>query len=270
MNAEQTALLDRWNAFLAKIDGRLREIMAEAEQGLVAIWTAHPDDPLPFGNAISGLDHRVRELRNKVDETWEQQVEEKFSDAGGEFLDVGLDRKQDFLQTFDETWSTFKVRASTAFHRNLWPLAQAAMQKPVACNRCGAPLLLPNRHEPHSLSCPHCGAANQVIPEGVVSMWLEGAGHAFGEEAALPVRHRIERFRIEVDRRRRAADWAPEPVESLDQWEAMEREYWTTYAEARARATGRSRDDELIESRMRSFRQYTLETDQRWRRAKGL
>lgn len=267
MTPQQTALMERWNAFLSKIESRLGEIMAEAEQGLTQIWAQHPDDPMPMGNAMSGLDHRVRQLRDKIQETWDQQVEDKFSAAA--FLDAGLDRKRDFEQSFDETWTMFKARAQTAFYRNLWPRAQQAMQKPVACTRCGAPIEPSVRHQAVSMTCPHCHTVNQILPDKAVSTYFM-AGHAFGEEASLPLRFEIERFRIAVDRQRRAASWAPEPVESLDRWEQMERAYWQRYAEVKAQLTGERPDQAFVESRMEFFRKASLETDQRWRKAKGL
>ena len=276
MNAEQAALMERWNAFLQKIDARLRELIVEAEAGLAGLIQQYPEDFAPIGNALSGLDHRVAELRKKIDETWESSVEPKFKDMRGEndfFWDAGLDRRGDAQLAFDQTWATCKVRATTAFYRNLWPRAQAALQKPVPCSRCGGELTLPTRVSSVSVPCAFCKAVTQVIPDKLVTMCFGafgGAGHVFGEEAALPLRFAIDRFRVEVDRARRAAKWAAEPVESLDRWEAMERAYWMKYAECAAGVTGRATDMELVESRMASFRKYSLETDQRWRRAKGL
>ena len=45
------------------------------------------------------------------------------------------------------------------------------------------------------------------------------------------LREELERWREEVDRWRRARDWAPEPLESLEQWRAKELACWQRYAE---------------------------------------
>ncbi len=276
MNAEQTALMERWNGFLQKIDGRLAELIAETEAGVGGLIQQYPEDYAPIGNALAGLDHRVSELRKKIDETWEGQVEPKFKSMRGEndvFWDAGLDRRADAQLAFDHTWAACKVRVTTAFYRNLWPRAQAALQKPVPCSRCGGELTLPTRTSSVSVTCGYCKAVTQVIPDKLVTMCFGafgGAGHVFGEEAAMSLRFAIDRFRVDVDRARRAAKWAAEPVESLDRWEAMERAYWLKYAEAAAAVVGRAPDMELVESRMGAFRKYSLETDQRWRKSKGL
>ena len=73
-----------------------------------------------------------------------------------------------------------------------------------------------------------------------------------------------------MDRKRRANSWAAEPIESLDQWLAMERAYWQKYAQVKAATLGSAVDEELVKSRVDSFMEYTLKRDQRWRKAKGL
>lgn len=272
MNAEQQALCARFEGFLAKIDERLREIMTEAEQGVLALIAQHPTDVMPLGNALSGLDHRVRELKDKIQETWDQQIESKFSalDSGGRFLDVGFDMKQDFEQRFDEQWATFKVRAHSQFYRNLFPLATAAAQKPVPCSQCGAPLEAVDRSVSASIHCVHCGAVNQILRDPAISAYKLGGPHAFADEEALPLRFEIERFRTQVDRQRRATSWANESFESLQRWEQMERAYWQRFVEAKARFGGEPVDHALVESRMAQFRKYDLETNQIWRKGMGL
>jgi hypothetical protein len=271
MNAAQQALWERWRGFLAKIDERKGEIVAEAGEGLAELMGAYPEDPMPLGNALTGLRFRFEELKKKVDDTWEQQVEPKFSEqSGGGFLDAGLDAKQDFLLGIDDAWGAFEARMQAEFYRRLRPRAEALLGKPVECMYCRAALDLPAPHESISLTCPYCHAVNQILPETAVAIYFSGAPHAFAAEAALPLRHAIERFRVEADRARRAAGWAAEPVASLDRWEAMERAYWERYAQVAGEVAGRPPDTELVASRMEMFRKYTLMTNQLWRKAKGL
>ena len=271
MNSTQKGLWERWQGFLSKIEERKNEILAEAEEGLAELIGAYPDDPMPLGNALQGLRFRFEELKKKVDDTWEQAVEPKFeeADAGG-FLDAGLDSKQDFLLGIDEAWAAFEARMNGVFYKRLRPRAEALLGKPVECMYCRAELDIPVPHESVSLTCPYCHAVNQIMPETAVAIFFAGAPAAAAVEAALPLRYEIERFRIEVDRKRRASGWANEPLESLDRWEAMERAYWERYAAAKGEAAGLPPDAELVASRMEWFRKYTLMTNQVWRKAKRL
>lgn len=273
MNAQQQALLQRWEAFCAKIDARLDELIAEARQGVEALARQYPTDTAPLGNALGGLDNRIAQLRERIEQTWDDSVEEKFeqADEGDGFLDVGLDARRDFEIDFDEKWDAWKARAVADYHRQMWPHVQQALQQPVHCTQCGAPLANPGQARTVAINCTHCGAVVQIVPDPAVSTYFGGgAAHAFGEEAAVAIRYQIERFREQVDRWRRAREWAHEPLESMEKWEAMELSYWQAYAGAQAQLLGQPVDEQLIESRMRDFRKHHLENDQHWRRAKGL
>jgi len=263
------ALWDRWEGFLSKIVERQREILAEAEEGIGALIAAHPEDPVPLGNALSGLRFRMEELYKKLDDTWEGQVSAKFAEVSNAFEERGRDRGEDVKQTLTAEYEALAVRLSADFYRNLAPRAAAAREKPAPCMMCGAPLPLPTRSEAVSITCPYCSAVNQVMPDRAASLYL-GAGHALAEEAALPLRHAVQRFRVEAHRRRRASNWSPEPVDSLDHWVQLERAYWEKYAAVKAQVLGVAPDRDLIESRMRQFMEYTVMQDQSWRRAKGI
>jgi len=270
MNAEQTALVARFEGFIAKIFGRQAELMAEAEQGLKGLAAQYPEDSLPMGNAIGALDHRMRQLRERIGQAWDAQIEEQFSDAGdGAFLDVGLDQKRDAEMKLEQEWQTFLANTVCAIYRDLWPQVQAALAKPVGCSQCGSELPVKAQLNIVAATCAHCGTANQVVPERIVSNYYGAGVQAFADAAALPLRHEIELFRERVDRQRRANDWKPEPLESMERWNEMERAFWLRFAETRAQMRGEEPDLELVESRMKSFRQYGLETDQRWRAKHG-
>jgi hypothetical protein len=272
MNADQTALVQRFNGFLQKIDDRLTELINEAEAGLGALFAEHPDDPLVVGNAISGLDYQIQQLHEKVNSTWEGQIEGAFSalDSGGAFLDVGIDRKEDFLLALDERWQTFKGQAAVAFYQGMQALAEQAAAQEFRCRTCSATLEPPVRYESVSLTCPYCHAVNQVIPSMVVCQYYgTGAAHAVAEAAALPLRFAIERYRVEVNRDRRHRSWGAETIQQLEKWEQMELAFWTKYVEGRGEHLRQPPDQELLQSRMKAFRQYNLENNQVWRKAKG-
>jgi len=263
------ALWQRWEAFLAKIAERQGEILAEAEEGIREIINSFPEDAMPLGNALQGMRFRIEELKQKVDDTWEQQVAPKFDEVGAAFAEKGRDRKQDFVAELAAKWDLFGAQMEALFYQNLQPRAAEGEKKLVHCGGCGAPLKLPSRKDAVSHKCAACGALNQVLAETAVALY-QGAGHARAQLESLPLRHEIERFRIQVDRQRRANSWAPEPVESLDRWLEMERAYWEKYAQVKAATLGTPVDQELVRSRVDQFMEFTLKRDQRWRKAKGL
>lgn len=264
------ALMQRLEGFLGKIFERQREILAEAEAGCAGLRAEFPEDPQPLGNALGAIQAQMHQLAQRIDEAWEKQIEPLFEAQAPAALDRALDRKDDARSELDERWRAFEVRANADFYRALQPRVAPLLARPIPCARCGAVVRERGVVRTEAIPCPKCGAVAQVVPEAAVRMVLGGgAGHAFGEEAALPLRLEVERFRVRVDRERRARGWAPEPLDSLDRWEAMERAAWVKYAEVRAATGGEPVDRELVESRMAAFRKASLETDARWRKAKG-
>ncbi len=264
------ALFQRLETFLGKLAEKQAEMLREAEEGFAGLRAEFPEDPLPMGNALTGLQAQARQLRERVDEVWEQQIEKLFSAQAPAALDRAIDRKEDAKRALEEAWRRFEVRVQADFYRALHPRAVAALTQPVPCSRCGGVLRPQGVRRTEAVTCGSCGAVTQVMPHTAVAQYFGGAGHAFAEEAALPMRLQIDASRVAADRARRAASWAPEPIASLEAWEQAEQAYWDTYGRVRAEATGDPVDTAFVQSRMDAFRRYSLETDQRWRRHRGL
>lgn len=267
-------LVQRFEGFIGKINGRLGEIQAEAAQGLQALTQQDPTDFMPLTNAFSGLDARVRQLSDKLDSTWDDAIEPKFEDADdSDLYDTGVWMKSDADLDMEWAWNRWKATQAANFYRNLAPLAQAELAKPRPCSQCTAALAVPDPTATQSVTCAACGAVNQVVPAKAV-MTYNGAGHAFAEEKVVPLREEIERWRQEVDRaqeikRMKNDDYSNEGVASLEKWESMERNYWTQYATVMAQTAGTAVDQALINARLKQFYMYTLEMEQDWVRKHG-
>lgn len=262
-------LINRWTGFLGKVSERLDAIIVEAGAGVLAIGRAHREDSLPLGNALTGLDHRVRQLDARIDQVWEDKVEAQFSAVGGKVHDTGIDMHADAKMSQRHRWEVAKAGWLSTLAEEAEPLARAAEQEPVACNKCAAVLSLETRRRSVSHPCPSCGTVNQVVPPPLVRAYYGGGIHSLAEAASLPHRHSVERFRVEVDRWSRARSWAPEPLESMERWRDLERTVHQTYADTQARLSGASVDTKHIESRMIAFMKYGLDMNQAWVGAHG-
>ena len=110
----------------------------------------------------------------------------------------------------------------------------------------------------------------------MVYTYFSMAPHALAEEQTLVKRMAIEKYRRDVEAWRkseasRTGDWPDEGVESLKRWEAMERDYWTSYATAKAQLEPLSPADQqhFVQSRMKPFVDQ-LEMNPVWRHAHGM
>lgn len=264
------ALAQRLETFLGKMRDKQAELLREAEEGCAALIVDFPEDPIPLSNALSGVKAQMMQLGDRIDEVWSAQIEGLFESQAPARTDAARDRKDDARRDLDETWRRFEAKVMADFYRAMRPRAVAALRTPVPCPRCGAVLREGSPRRTEAVTCRGCGAVTQVVPDPAVAQSFGGAGHALGEEAALPLRFAVERFRVEVDRDRRARGWAPESIESLDRWVALEQAAWDRYAQVKAEATGDPVDTAFVKSRMDAFKKYGVEMDQRWRKAKGL
>lgn len=264
------ALVARWEGFLAKVAERLEALIAEAGPGVLGIAEAHPDDPLPVGNALSGLDHRFSQLKDRIEQTWDQQVGELFSSSGDDALhDRGLDLKQDAELALDHRWAQAKAGWLATIALSAEARAEDEAGRSVPCPRCAAPLDPPDRRRTVAMACPACGSVCQVAATPAARAWWGAGIGALAEQAALPLRFEVERFRIEVDRWRRARGWAPETLEQLERWRALEYACWRRLVDERARLSGEPPDEALLASRMAFFDRTNLHTNQVWVRAHG-
>lgn len=256
---------ERWRGFTDKVLARLDELIAEAGVGVLAIGRAYPNDALPLGNAITGLDHRVRQLQQRIEQVWDAEVRDRFDAVDDPW---GADHKQDAERACEERWQLAKAGWLSTLAREAEQRARTALERPQGCVRCAAPLPLSSRRHTASVPCPACGSVNQVVAPPEVTAWFGMGVQSLADAAALPHRHAVERYRMEVERSSRGRSGA-EDLASLTRWAELERAVWETLARVRAELTGDPVDREFVESRMRQFTKFELESRQVWVRANG-
>lgn len=289
MTPNQQALATRFRTFTGKVMGRLRDVLAEADAGCREMIKSNPSDPIPLNNVLGALGARKAKLVKKVYDAWSDNMVEGLAEeamghaqiAGaveykGKVLDQLDSEMKQAMAWMDDTWEHFRVKWAAEAVRAMWPVAEQAMKKPVACTQCGGALQPRVRHQSDSVTCPACRAVNQVIPEAVVGMYFSSAPHALAEEASFQKRQAVTNYRRQVEAWRasenaRTGNWPEEGVQSLKQWEALERDYWTTYTGMKARLEPMSPEDQqkFIDSRMKPFIE-DLERNPVWRRAHGM
>jgi hypothetical protein len=266
-------LMLRWRGFIDKIFARLQEIEQESAQGLEGLRLSAPTDYMQYTTVFSGLDHRVRQLSDKVDSTWDDSVEPQFEQADVKGLhDAGLDLRSWARLEIEAHWEQFKATQAAEFYRALEPAARAQIPRTVPCTQCGTPVTSPDPFLMQSLGCPSCRAVNQIAPTLELTAY-GGFAVAYADEQTVKLRYDIARFRREVDiqqrNKRERDDYSNEGIASLQQWEQMERTYWQRHAELVAHYSGKPIDNELVNARLKQFYMYTLEMEQDWVRAHG-
>ncbi|MBL4683912.1 MAG: hypothetical protein JKY37_04940 [Nannocystaceae bacterium] len=270
MAHETHPLVVRWRGFIDKPFARLQEIESESAQGLAGLRESAPTDYTQYSGVFGGLDNRVSQLKDKLDSTWEDNVEPQFEDGDDStsgLLDAGLDLKSWAEIEIDAHWAQFQATQAAEFYRSLEPTARGQIPRSVPCTQCGSPVVAPDPFAMQSVSCSSCSAVNQVAPTPELSAYA-GFATAYAEEQVVKLRFDVERFRREVDMAQRAKrerdDDSNEGLASLERWEQMERAYWQKYAELVAQHSGKPIDQAWVDARLKQFYMYTLESEQEW------
>lgn len=245
-----SAVTARWEGFLSQVRERFLDIMREAEEGCPQVLEQAGWDPTPMGVAWGAIEMRAKQLETKIEETWNDQVEGKFEEAGAPPDAVAFERgKGDALRDFMEVerertrvgiWSN----AGRAFFQH----AVAELGRPFACMRCGAPLEVPFTFRALNVGCPHCRTVNGFEP-GTKMRMGEICVHPLCEEAAWQQWLRMH----QAESAWRAA--RPVTIHHLKAWERAQVEYWHAYLVARTRLlpdTAQAFDQDL-RGRMRHF-----------------
>jgi hypothetical protein len=262
--------LARWGAFEQKIQQRFQEVMQEAEAGFKDLIASDPTDAITFGNAESAINARVEGLLQKLHETFSSQV--TMALAGGPDLDRAIAQMESNATGMRLAWKRLALRLKTDLYRAMYTRVAVEMQNPVPCTGCGSPLAKATPHRVEAITCRACRAIVQAAPAPVVSTYFLSAGHVFAEAATLEKRAAIDVQRQRAHAGRKARGYTDEPLESLQEWERMELDYWRTYFETAAQILPSTPKeiDEWVASRMQPFYESLERSNDVWRRARGL
>src|SRR5262245_56738259 len=259
MNPAQQQILAQWNQHLQHVGGQLQGLLHQAAGGCQQTIAQSPGDPTALGNAMGAIEQQVKQLRKQVDDGF-SSFYDRICDAGpGEPAHFEMKRAMRWWDLWaEEAWQRWSTYWYVEQYRAMWPMVQQAAQNPAACNRCGGQLRRTTPHKSESITCPACRTVNQVMPDAVVARYYGGMPHYYSEQALLEQKMNIEKFKAQWEDVRdgehaTGRDRPDEPLDRLKQREQMERDYWTSYAEARVKNEGGTPEDvrTLVEARMK-------------------
>jgi hypothetical protein len=278
MNPAQQQVFAQYHQVLQHFGGQLQGLFQQAAGGCYQMIAQNPSDPMPLNNAIGAIEQQVKGIRRQVSDAFSPHYDHVCAAGPGEPAYSEMKRAQRYWDIWaDEAWMRFDAHWRVEQYRAMWPLVQQAMGKPMPCNRCGGPLRRGTPHKSESITCPACHTVNQVMPEAVVAMYYGGMPHAFSEYGLIDKRINLAKFKAQWEDIRDAEhaagrDRPDEPLDRLKQREAMEKDYWTSYAEARVKNEGGTPEDvrTLVEARMKQCFYDEMNMNDVWRRANGM
>jgi hypothetical protein len=128
--------LARWDAFLAQIAGRHRDVIVEAEATTRAAIAAISGggDHLPISHQLSAIDARLRDLETKLVDTWHEKVEDAiFADGHGvDVRDAAWKKGDDLKHQLDEAREELPIRMLAELARSRADLTAVVGAHPIS------------------------------------------------------------------------------------------------------------------------------------------
>jgi hypothetical protein len=277
MTPAQQQIVGQWNQHLQQLGGQLQQLMQQAGAGCQQLIAQNPTDSIPLNNALGAVEHQWKDLRRQADDAFSQYYDRVCEAGDGEPAHSHMKRAlRGFERWAEESWMRFDAHWHVEQFRAMWPYAQHAMQQPVGCNRCGAPLGRSTPHKSESITCGACRSVNQVMPEAVVAAYFGGIPHCYAQQVVIDKWAVLQKFKDDWEDYRDAEhaadrDRPDEPLERLKQREQLEKDYWTAYAESRVKSEGGTEEDvrTLVEARMKQAFYEEMNLNDVWRAAHG-
>ena len=277
MNPEQKQILDQFYAHIRQAQDYVKQLLAHSDAGCQQMIAQNPTDAMPLSNALGAIEHQVKDVGRKTSDYWSQCYDAISARGESEpAYTYGKRAERGFRTWLEHTWQRFDNHQRYVHAASMWPLVQEALKKDAPCPRCGAPIKRQNPQRAESLTCNACRSVNQVLPETAVAIYYATIPHVFAERESMEKRFAEELLRNQwedhVDAEYAAkGDRPEETIEYLRQREAMNKDYWQTYAEVKVKYEGGTPEDvkSLVDARMKFFYD-DMGRNEVWRRANGM
>jgi hypothetical protein len=230
------AIAAKWDGFLGKVQGRVQEVIDEANQGLDQLIAQHAKDHGPMGAAFSAIQARFRGLGTKVDEAWSKidseldEVRDQDDLAADDYAYVSdvfdrmCDKHRKMNDDLDLHHYTIEMKKNADWARRLRDIAMEELQRPVPCSQCGQPLQAQSFHQSTQIQCPASHSLNDIMPGSAAAMFYQGLGaHSLAAEASWNAWLAERAAKDKLDKFRHPTEY--------DRWvyHQAARTYWTEY-----------------------------------------
>lgn len=278
MDAAGQQFVAQWYQYLQQATVHVQQLLQETDAGCQQMLRSNPTEPLALQNALQAVTLQIKDIQTRLGTSWSEQILAQLmgSKDNREPIEQGLAHMDSAWGWIHESWERMRTNWMAEAMRHLWPHVQREMAQPHKCSRCGAPFEPALKHRADSVSCRSCGTVNSTQPGPKTGLFYAMGPDAWAEAATLDLRFEIDRFRTNVEQQARTrqtlfGERGDEPAESLERWEAMEKNYWTRYFAEKATLLPSPAEEQakMVESRLESLRR-DLKQHDAYRGAKGM
>jgi len=254
--------LARWDAFLAQIEARHRQVLGDAEASARQYITqiAAGGDHTPLSTAMMATIGRLQDLETMITDTWHAKADDAITNEDGQVARDAAFAKGDALRhALENARDELEPRVFAELARQRFTQALRT-NRAVFCTKCGTRLAAPISFRAIELPCA-CGALTPFEPGELMRSVAAVGTHAIAQEAV------VSQWRaMRAAERRLHAIRPPRPLAAIRDVEKTQITYWWSYLAVRAKFEPELGRDPALEvrSRMEQWYRAHAEFEEAW------
>lgn len=212
------ALIQRWDAFLSKIEDRYKTSIEQAKEALLEQMVESDYDYNATLRAWSAMRTEILKIRDQIDHTWDTKVKPEMEPLGDFHYDEGF-KGHDLREKLYEDMALYEIEIEGALAEVYYAYAIQSIDKEFLCTQCHSPLSIKKDvFRMHYVDCQYCNTTNTYQPDAKY--------HQIGWFAidALVAKECLEEFKVLHTLECKIANTRPPAPEELIQ--AHEKAYW--------------------------------------------
>ena len=262
-NPEFVELVERWEAFLKKIETRFNESLEHAEVALLDNLEESNYDINPTLQAWHGIKSELTGLIDKIDETYENKVEPEmleYIEYEGDLEEGNKGRVLDekLSQRIERFEFEIEGKVSLEFYNHAIQL----LDETFTCTQCGGKLELKEGiFRTHYVDCQFCNTVNTFTPNDKIAQ-ISWVTNNIAKYKTLP---QWDTMKMALNEYQEMPSYTPNDEEldletykkAMKKREETETNYWTAYLEERIKIQPEFKEtfEQDLEGKMRFFYQ---------------
>ncbi|HBS12552.1 MAG TPA: hypothetical protein DEO36_08435, partial [Flavobacteriaceae bacterium] len=236
-NPEYLALVEKWDAFLEKIETRFTESLAPAEEAVLDQLEEGNYDMVSNMTAWSGIKSQLLKLEDKIETTFDEKVGPQMLEYIERWDLIDQDQKGVKLrESFRPRIERFEIILEGKVAQRFYNHAIQFLNEDFYCTQCSGKLeIKKDIFRTHYVGCDYCNTTNTFTPNNKITE-IRWVVDNIAKHKALKEWDEKEKAREDCKsiRSPRDEDSKTELANAYDLWEEKEKAFWTTYFTERA------------------------------------
>ena len=236
-NPEYLALVEKWDAFLEKIETRFTESLAPAEEAVLDQLEEGNYDMVSNMTAWSGIKSQLLKLEDKIETTFDEKVGPQMLEYIERWDLIDQDQKGVKLrESFRPRIERFEIILEGKVAQRFYNHAIQFLNEDFHCTQCSGKLeIKKDIFRTHYVGCDYCNTTNTFTPNNKITE-IRWVVDNIAKHKALKEWDEKEKAREDCKsiRSPRDEDSKTELANAYDLWEEKEKAFWTTYFTERA------------------------------------